>query len=98
MEDLHTSTGALNPAIITSFPNPVNTSTALNNNNSNGKTRKIIYKKKVLNLNKGQKKVSFRDEKGLGYGIADIYFVEKFKNDNRVDGDDGSFSCTCTIF
>ena len=52
MQDLHTSTGALNPALIKrSYPNP--------------------------NVDKVPKKVSFRDEKGRGFGIADIYYVEK---------------------
>lgn len=41
--------------------------------------------------------MSFRDEKGKGYGIADIYYVEKIKDSSYVDSDDGSLACTCNI-
>jgi hypothetical protein len=48
-------------------------------------------------VDKVPKKVSFRDEKGHGYGIADIYYVEKIKDSSLIDSDDGSFACTCNI-
>jgi hypothetical protein len=61
------------------------------------KNRKIVYKKKVNDATKSNKKVSFRDEKGTGFGIADIYFVEKFKDHSLAESDDGNFACTCSI-
>jgi len=44
------------------------------------------------------RKVHFRDQKGLGMGIADIYMVESFKNVHPQVAKEGHFNCTCFIF